>query len=354
VKSVFQSDYMRQNRRKIIFTLVLIAITALIAVYSICVTQYPISFSEAWQIVCNNLDHVIPTEYADRLKSYIVWDGLVPRAIVGILVGAILGISGAVMQSTIRNPLADPYTTGISSGALLGVTLFVLFGVTIVPDAGRDAGMFASAFVFALVPCAIIVLFSVFRKVTPTAMILIGIAVMYIFNAVTTLLRYTCSYEDSATIYSWAVGTLGKAGWSAVPFLLSVFLVLLATVMALAGSINVLASDDQAAVALGVNPQRLRIGCLIIVSLATTAAVCYTGTIGFVGLIAPHIARIFVGSNNRYLIPSSAAVGAFILIAADCLARVVGTTGVPVGVVTALVGGPLFLLILLRQKKSSW
>ncbi len=349
------AEYLARNRRKVFWTVALIAIAGLVAVYSICVTQYPISFAEAWQNVSDHLHGTLSLEtYRDRLCNYIVWDGLVPRAIVGILVGAVLGVCGAVMQSSIRNPLADPYTTGISSGALLGVSLFVIFGVSIVPGLSYDLGMMVSAFIFALIPCAVVILFSMYRKVTPTVMILIGLAITYIFSACTTLLRYTCSDEDSATIYAWSVGTLGKASWDAVPYLLLIFVLLFAAMMAVSRSLNILSTDDRSAVSMGVNPVRLRIICLIVVSLATTVAVCFTGTIGFVGLVAPHLTRIFVGSNCRYLIPASAAMGGVMLIAADCLARVVGSTGVPVGVVTALVGGPIFLIVLMRQRKSAW
>ena len=119
-------------------------------------------------------------------------------------------------------------------------------------------------------------------------------------------------------------------------------------------TINVLSANDKMCRALGVDPQKTRILCMLLVAIATATAVCFVGTIGFVGLIAPHIARIFVGSDNKYLIPASAIIGGVILIAADTYARVATATGLPVGVITSLIGGPLFLIILLRQRKSAW
>jgi iron complex transport system permease protein/cobaltochelatase CobN len=350
----FTKTYKDDYRRKMRLSSIMIVITAAVAMFSICVSIYPISLMEAYRIICDHLNHIEPTTYVERLKDSIVWDGFVPRAIAGVLIGAILAVGGTVMQTIIKNPLTDSYTTGISSGALFGVTVFLILGFSIVPGLSGDLGMIVNAFVFALVPAAIIILFSFFRKVTPTVMVLIGIAVMYIFTATTTLLKYVCTEEDLATIYAWSVGTLGKATWDSIPYLLGAFILTFAAMMVQSRALNVMSANDNVALTLGIGPLRIRLVCMLVISLTTAVAVCFTGTIGFVGLVSPHIARIMVGSNERYLIPSSATVGAFMLIASDCLARVVGNTGVPVGVVTALVGGPVFLLILLRQRKSAW
>ena len=341
-------------RKHIALLIAIIAVTAVIAVYSICVTQYSISFSEALEVIHNHRYHIVPEDYRGQLVDFIVWDGLIPRSISGVLIGAILGVCGCLMQSTIRNPLADPYTTGISSGALLGVTLSVIFGISIIPGLDSDLGMMSMAFIFALIPCTVILFISAFKKVSPTVIVLIGIALMYLFTSISTLFRYTGTDEDVSTIYSWTVGTLGKCHWDSTLPLIITFVAVFSISMYLSRSINVMSTNDQLAVSLGGNPQRIRLITMIIVSLAAAAAVCYSGTIGFVGLVAPHIARIFVGSNTRILIPASACLGAFILIAADAVARVIIATGLPVGVITSLVGGPVFLIILIRQKKSAW
>lgn len=349
------SEYRSKSRRSRYFTLLLVSVAAVVAVYSICVTQYDISFSEATEIVRRHLKH-IPADsgYIAWLKDGIVWDSLVPRSMAGLLVGAILAVGGAIMQIVVKNPLADPYTTGISSGALLGVTLFVIFGFSAIPGLAGDAGMSVMAFIFALIPCALIYFVSTVRKVTSTMMILIGIAVMYIFNAAVTLLKYTASDEQVSEIYSWSVGTLGKCGWGDLPLLLAAFVVIFIFSMAASRILNVMSSDDKFVQSLGINASHTRMLGMGVVSAATAVAVCYTGTIGFVGLVAPHIARVFVGSNARLLMPASAAVGAFMLITADSIARVIVSVGVPVGVITSLVGGPIFIYILLRHHKRVW
>ena len=346
-------DYRRVNRKGMAVIIGLFLVAIAVAVYSISVSKYSISFIEAMGLVWDNLHGVEFENYQDRLKSFLVWDGYVPMAIAGVLVGAILGMGGSVMQNIVRNPVADSYTTGISSGALFGVTIFIVLGSGFT-GLGYDIGLLINAFLFSLVPVAIIVVFSIFKKVTPTVMILIGIAVMYIFSAMTTLLKYTASEDDIASIYAWSVGTLGNVTWNSIPYLVFAFLFLFLVMMFMSNKLNVLITGENPTRTLGENPTRIRIVCLVVVSLATSVAVCFTGTIGFVGLVAPHIARILVGSNSKYLIPCSGAVGGLLLIFSDSVARMLGPTGMSVGVVTALFGGPLFLLFLFKQRKDTW
>ena len=350
----FADAYKKHFRRSVAVILLLISLIAAAAIISISISQYPIGFAEAYHILTDHLRGAEPVTYAERLKDHIVWDMNMPRAIGGVAVGAILGIGGVIMQSIIKNPLADPYTTGISSGALFGVTLYVIFGFSVIPFTGGELAQIINAFLFALVPAAAIIFISSFRKMSPTMMVLIGIGVMYLFSASTTLLKFTANPDDLAEIYTWGVGSIGKITWDNIPLLTGAMALILLTSLALSKSINVLTAGDHTASSLGVSPARFRILCLVLVSVTTAAAVCFTGTIGFVGLVAPHIGRIFVGSNNRYLIPCAACIGAFMLLAADCIARNAGTTGLPVGVITALVGSPLFLYFLIRQKKSAW
>ena len=351
--------YRRHFRKSVLLTVIILVLTAVTVIVSISIAQYPIGFTEAYLILADHINGKIPAappagSYPDWLKHHIVWNMNLPRAIGGMAVGAILGLGGAVMQSIIKNPLADPYTTGISSGAMFGVTICAILGISFVPIGNGDLAQIINAFVFALIPAAVIIFVSSFKKTSPTMMVLIGIGVMYIFTASTTLLKFTASPETIEEIYRWSVGSIGRITWAALPFLLGAMAFIIAASMFLSNSINVLSSGDKSAMSLGVNPSRMRLICLVIVSVSTAAAVCFTGTIGFVGLVSPHIARMIVGSNIRYLAPCSAAVGGLMLLAADCIARNAGTTGLPVGVVTALAGSPLFLYFLIKQKKSAW
>lgn len=201
----------------------------------------------------------------------------------------------------------------------------------------------------------LIVAISRTRRLSSTSMILAGLAVMYIFSAMTAALKLMAEPDALASLYRWQVGTLNNMTWDEVPVMLAVTAIGSIIIMFLSGKINILASGDDDAKALGIDAQKLRVICLVVVSLITAAIVSYTGTIGFVGLVSPHVARIFIGSDNRYLIPASAFFGALLMLASDFIGRVVLAPSVlEVGVVTAFIGGPMFLFLILRQHKEVW
>jgi iron complex transport system permease protein len=317
--------------------------------------KYDIGFVESYRILIDHILGVLPIDETAKMKDYVIWDLRFPRAIAGLAVGAGLGVCGAAMQSALKNPLADPYTTGIASGASFGACLAIILGISLIPGLYSESATMMNAFIFALIPAAMIIIISKFKKnITPAAMVLIGIAVMYIFTAATTMLKVTASEESLAEIYIWNIGTLGKASWSNVWYMVVAALLGIVAFQILAKKLNVLVMCDQSAITLGVNPKKTRLITLGIVSLVTAVLVGFTGTIGFVGLVAPHVVRIFLGSDNKYLIPASAAFGAMMLLLADCIAKSAGSTGLPVGTITALIGGPLFLYLLIKQSKSAW
>ena len=160
--------------------------------------------------------------------------------------------------------------------------------------------------------------------------------------------------ESLADAYQWRVGSLSRVGWESLPVMLAADVVLIALLWFLSGKLNVMYAGDRGAQTLGEHAQKIRVATLVLASLMTACLVCYTGTIGFIGLVGPHVARILVGSNNRYLIPASAAFGAAFIILADTVAKVSGPNGLPVGVICSMIGGPLFIWILVKQRKSAW
>lgn len=347
-------SYQRYISKKLSF-IILFTATAVVAIgLEICLGKYEIGFFESYQVLFDHIRGITPQGDLGRMKDYVVWDLRFPRAIAGLTVGATLGACGAAMQSALKNPLADPYTTGISSGASLGAAIAIILGISIIPTVTGQWGIVTNAFVFSLIPAAVIVLVMKFKRAGPTSMILIGIAVMYVFSATTSLLMLTAEPDALAEVYIWNVGTLGKATWSNISFLIAAAISVILLLQLVAKKLNILVMSDEGATALGVNPRALRLYSLIIVSLTTSLVVSFTGTIGFVGLIAPHVVRMFIGSDNRYLLPASAAFGGAMLLCADCIAKEAGATGLPVGVITALIGGPLFLLLLMRQRRSAW
>lgn len=347
-------SYREYISKKVLF----IAICALLAVVAIgleiSIGKYDIGFFESFQILYDHIQGNLPQDKIGLMKDYVVWELRFPRAIAGLAVGATLGVCGAAMQSALKNPLADPYTTGVSSGASLGAAVALVLGVCLVPSVTGEWAIVINAFVFSLIPAAVIIVVTMFKKVNPTTMILTGVSVMFIFTATTSLLMLTTSPDHLAEVYIWNVGTLGKASWYNFGFIIAAAIITVIALQFIAKRLNILAMSDEGSTSLGVNAKSLRLYSLIVVSLGTSLAVSFTGTIGFVGLIAPHVVRMFIGSDNRYLIPAAAAFGGILLLAADCIAKEAGPTGLPVGVITSLIGAPLFLLLLMRQRKSAW
>lgn len=347
-------DYHRYILRKWLLIVVCVITCIVVAGVAITVGTYPIGFTEAYELLWNHVFGTVPDDPYDILyiKDHVVWDLRLPRILIGIIAGAGLAVAGATMQSTLKNPLADPYTTGISSGAAFGATVAICYGFGVF---GSTGSIVVNAFVFSLIPTAVIAVISVTKKVSPVSMILAGIAIMYIFNSLTTMMMLWADPDDLAAVYQWQVGSFEGLDWGSIPIMLGVTLVGSVFLMIVSNKLNVLATGDENARALGIDASRLRLICLVVVSLITASIVSFTGIIGFVGLVAPHVVRIFIGSDNRYLIPASMAFGAALLLVADLIGRtVIAPTVLEVGVVTALIGGPVFLYLVIRQKKEAW
>ncbi len=272
----------------------------------------------------------------------------------GILAGMGLAIAGTMMQGILRNPLASPFTIGIASGAGFGATLAICFGAGIVDGEYLIIG---NAFLFALIPTFIILGLARYRSATPETMILAGIALFYIFSGLIALVLYFSEADPAMDAYFWMIGSLGgrASEWNAVT---SVSIVLTGCVIPLmwkSWDLNVMGAGDERAKSLGVNVERTRVFIMLIASLLTAGIVCFTGTIGFIGLVAPHVCRIVIGGDNRFLIPASGLFGAALLLGADTVARIIIAPMIlPVGILTYIMGGPLFLYLIIRRKREYW
>lgn len=339
------------NRRKVLIAGLTLAIAACVSFGSIFLSQLSsITPDVVWNVLSAHLHGNIVD---DRIAELVVWEYNVPRAIMGVVCGAGLAVGGAVMQSLMRNPLADPYTTGVASGASFGAALMFILGLSLIPTGNNyNLSVTLNAVILAMVPTIAIVLISKHKRITPTTMILAGIAIMYIFRATTSLMTTLADPENVEMLYTWNVGSLGPASWDNVWIVTGVVLVSLVLLQLFSRDIGVMTCGDRSATSLGVEVKRVRAVSLFIVAVMTATMVGFTGTIGFMGLVAPHVARIFVGSNVKYLIPCSAAIGALILICADCVAKVL--IGIPVGVVTSIIGGPIFIILLIKGAKKVW
>lgn len=347
-KEAVKEGYARSVRTKVIF---LIVCTALLLISIICAVGFGpvnIGFFNSIQIV---IDHIMGN-VRDPIDDYFVWEGRLPRGLMGALTGAGLAIGGCVMQSILNNNLADSYTTGISAGAGFGATLAFIVGLTLA--SGTYAIMF-NAFVFSLIPTLVILLISRLKGGSPLVMVMSGIAMMYLFNAVSAIFKIMADPNDLAALYAWQLGSISSCSWNDILIVFGAIFLCSLVLQSLTSRINLLSAGEDYAKSMGVNVSTLRNICLILVTVMTAVLVSFTGLIGFIGLVAPHICRIFIGSDNRYLLIASAIMGALIVVAADTIGKVAFQPyELQVGIITAFLGAPLFLYLIVRTKKSSW
>lgn len=293
----------------------------------------------------------------DELYSGVIALVRLPRAIMGLLVGASLGISGAAIQAIFRNPLAEPGIIGISAGASFMAALLIAFESVLF---SAFTGLFGhyllalGAFSGAGVATWLVYHISlVDGKPHISTMLLAGIAINALAGALTGLISYLADEHQLRTITFWMLGSLGSASWETVGVLLPFAVLTVIGLPFLSKPLNAFALGEQEAQLLGFKPTQVKRFVILLATLAVGASVSMTGIIGFIGLLVPHGIRMLGGVDNRYVLPASAMLGALTLTVADLLARIVALPAeLPIGVVTALLGAPLFLYILIRDKKK--
>lgn len=290
----------------------------------------------------------------ERKLAIVVWDVRLPVAVMAILIGAMLGVAGAQMQTILHNPLADPFTLGISSAASFGAALAIALGIGLWP-AGGTFFIAANAFLFALATSLVLFAFTRLRGVTIETFILVGIALFFTFNAMLAFIQYQSSEAQLQQIIFWMMGSLGRASWTKIAICAGLLALVVPLAWARNSMMTALAMGDDRAASLGVPVARLRLEMLCSISLLAATATAFVGTIGFIGLVGPHIARMLVGEDQRYFLPASAACGAIILSVASTLSKAI-TPGViyPIGIITALVGVPFFLSLILSVRRETW
>ena len=283
-------------------------------------------------------------ETASTVHRVIVRQIRLPRVLLGLLVGSALAVSGVAMQGLFRNPLASPYVLGIASGAATGAALAILFA------AGSTYLLPLGAFVGAAAAVAVVygLARGKDRRTSIFTLILAGVAVGALFSAVTSFLIFLSSGgEKLSDVLFWIMGGLGRAGWPSVAILAPIVAVGTGGVAVLARDLNALSLGEEGAFHVGVNPDALCRWLLVLTTVLTAAAVAMAGTIGFIGLVNPHVMRLLVGPDHRRLIPVSALAGGCFLVWSDVAARtVLAPAELPVGVITAFLGAPFFLYLL--------
>ncbi len=342
------SLYRGYVRKKTLFLAGTAVLLGILVIAATCAGSIRIPFSEVVSFIVR----------LDRVGTgRIIWDVRMPRIIAALLVGAGLSLSGTVMQSVLRNPLASPYTLGLSSAAAFGASVAIIFfgagtsttSTIIISDSVTVA---FSAFFFAAVSTAAILLLTVLTKISAESMVLAGIAIGSIFSAGLTLMQYLADSIQLASIVSWTFGDLGRANWRVIPIIALALLPIFLICFYYRWDLNAMDTGEDSARGLGVRTGAVRIIGMVASSILAAVIVSFFGTIAFIGLLGPHIARRLLGSDHRFLLTASPLIGAFILLAADTAARTILSPMVlPVGILTSLLGGPLFIYLLAAGRR---
>ncbi len=349
-----KSDWHMGDRSRLAQLLILVLIVVAAAMFSTSIMTGAADAS-----LGNVLRWLIGMEGAGQALSVrdriIILDIRLPRAVLGLMVGASLAVSGAVMQGLFRNPLADPGLVGVSSGASLGAVLLIVLGSSFFGPLFTIFGFYAlpiAAFIGGLITTLLLYKIATRSGQTSVAtMLLAGIALGALAGAVTGVLIFMADDKQLRDLTFWGLGSLAGANWMKILSAGPIILVSLAVVPFLARGLNALTLGEAAAFHMGIPVQRLKNIAIVSVAASTGASVAVSGGIGFVGIVVPHVLRMLIGPDHRYLLPASALLGGTLLIFADMIARtIVPPAELPIGIITAFAGAPFFLWILLRGR----
>lgn len=294
-----------------------------------------------------------PSEAPAQVRV-VIWQIRLPVALMAVAVGAALSLAGAQMQTILNNPLASPFTLGISVAASFGAALGLAFGTALFPVFAQYM-VPLNAFIMAMLSAGLIHLLSMRRGVTAETIVLLGIALVFTFNALLALVQYFATEQAVAAVVFWTMGSLTKATWPKLAVICLVILITLPVFVKRAWAMTALRLGDDKAASFGVNVRRLRFQTLIMVSLLAAFPVAFVGTIGFIGLVGPHIARMLIGEDQRFFLPASLLSGALILSLSSVVSKTLIPGAIfPIGVVTSLIGVPFFISLILSAKKNPW
>ncbi len=337
------------NVRRVVVAVATLVALVVAVVLGLVIGPVPIS---APRILGDALSHLgIGHSTLGSTDSSIVWQLRAPRLVLGLLAGAMLAVAGGTYQGVFRNPLADPYLLGVAAGAGLGATLAI---VDVANAASVPTWTPLLAFAGAMVAVTLTwVIGGRSMRSTTATLVLAGVAVSALFTSAQTFLQQQSSAQSIANVYIWLLGSLANASWHSV-FIVTPYVIVCIIVCVLAGrALDVMSVGDDEARSLGLSVRSVRLVVVVASSLGTAAIVSVVGLIGFVGIIVPHIVRLLVGTSYRRILPLSVIFGAAFLVLCDTVARtVMAPSELPLGVVTAIVGAPVFVLILSVRRMS--
>jgi iron complex transport system permease protein len=343
----------KKRKTLIIFSLFVALLVSI--VISISLGAASPGFVQALQVIFSKAFPFLNIDPGSQNTQIIVLNLRLPRIIMAIIAGAGLAAAGAAMQGTLRNPLVSSYVLGISSAAGFGAALAIVFGVGVLSIFGGYI-VIVNAFLFSVLAMGIVYVIARVRGMSSETVILVGVAVGFLFSALLSLIQYVApQYQAVSAVVFWLMGSLTSATWQNILLVAPIIIVTVLLMTQQAWNINVMSMGEDVATSLGVNSKRVLSTNMVLETLATASIIAFTGVIGFVDLIGPHIARMIIGNDHRFLIPCSALVGAFILLCSDTVARlVIAPTELPVGIVTSMLGVPFFIYIMVTKRRRSF
>ncbi|MBE6512752.1 MAG: iron ABC transporter permease [Methanobrevibacter olleyae] len=342
------NSYQEYINRKFIIILILFILLLIVSLFSIKVGATDLSFKE-----------IVASIFFDTKDSSIIWNIRISRIVVAIVAGIFMGVEGTILQCVLRNPLASPYTMGISQGAAFGASFsIIILGAGTLYSSQADAVILNNpyltvffAFLGALIGVVAIIIISKIHNLSPEVMILAGVAMSALFSAGTMFLQYFASDTQVAATIFWTFGDVSRAGWNDFWIMVIILIPILIYFIYHSWDYNSLSAGEITAKSLGINTEKIRLIGLLLASFTSALTVAFLGVIGFVGLIAPHIMRRILGNDHRFLIPSSGLLGALILLISDSFSRlIISPIILPVGIITAFMGAPMFLYIIIKMR----
>lgn len=346
-------DYLTYVRKKYFWIMGGLLLLFFMLIYSISVGAVTIPLYKVLQTLAGQ---EVVTKWDENVRS-IIWNIRLPQALAAIVAGAGLSVAGVVMQSILRNPLGSPFTLGISNAGAFGAAVSVIIlGTGKMQSTVADAVIINNpylttmvAFLFSLLATGIILLISKIRGASPEVMVLAGVALSSLFTAGTMFLQYFADDTQLAAVVFWTFGDVGRANWLELEIMTGVVLLAVIFFIANCWNYNAIDAGDETAKSLGVNVEKIRLIGMVIAALVSAVIVAFLGVIGFVGLICPHMVRRLIGDDQRYLIPGSTLLGGILLLVSDTAARlIVAPYVLPVSILTAFMGAPTFIYLLLR------
>lgn len=339
------NTYERNKTRKIC-VIVALALFTFISALIFMTAFTPLSFSSIPGILIRFAEN----QYLETPEKIVVYMRA-PAILMALIAGMALSLAGSVMQSITHNDLVSPFTLGVSAAAAFGASVCIVWGNSIVHS---SIGMVIGAFISSLICIFIVYIISVKAGSSASTLVLVGIAMNYLFSALSAIVQFFAQEYKLGEIVHWTFGTFDKATWTTVGISFTVLVI--STIIFHFFSLQLDAmsmNDDETVISLGINPKKLRITSGLVSVLLTSAIISFTGVIGFVGLISPHIARILVGNEHRLFLPMSAMIGACLLIYSDFVGKyILYPVSIPVGIVVSFIGVPVFVHLVMAMRRE--